>query len=536
MWPLAWWLVLHVAAALAAAGPPPKNPHEIESMPGYNDDTAINFAQFAGHIRLQSTGQDMFYWLVESTSNPSLDPLVIWLHGSGDPGCSALNSLFTDVGPFVVQSDLRIKRNPYAWNRRANFLFVESIAGVGFSRPMLNATEYNDEETAARMYEFLQEFLAMYPTYHDRQVYLFGQSYGGVLVPYLVEKLVETPIESFVLAGFAVGNPFTDNQIDASATLDYFYTHGLISISMYERGRDACAVSGASYCFYGGGECPQECLAVLLEGQASSQAANAQAFNLFDIFGDVCSLKSNLKLEHHAIRPLTHRGMMGPCVDLFTSKYLQRYTVQRAIHIQDRHVNWEKCNRHVTAKYTRSRSVLSKYPAVLRAGLKALIYTGDADAVDNFIGTERWIQTLQLPVREKWESWFGPDKQLAGYSTRYTNLTFTTLKGAGQLVGATRPLHALYMFECFIYGNIVCATFSYPTDDVEYLSGADLTTNPNKSQSGGALIPWAITAVIVVLGSIVGLVYWTKREERSQYIEWVVETSRSDNRSGISYT
>ncbi|KAH9160805.1 hypothetical protein LEN26_001699, partial [Aphanomyces euteiches] len=160
MWPLAWWLVLHVAAALAAAGPPPKNPHEIESMPGYNDDTAINFAQFAGHIRLQSTGQDMFYWLVESTSNPSLDPLVIWLHGSGDPGCSALNSLFTDVGPFVVQSDLRIKRNPYAWNRRANFLFVESIAGVGFSRPMLNATEYNDEETAARMYEFLQEFLA----------------------------------------------------------------------------------------------------------------------------------------------------------------------------------------------------------------------------------------------------------------------------------------------------------------------------------------------------------------------------------------
>ncbi|CAK4752016.1 unnamed protein product [Aphanomyces euteiches] len=486
MWPLAWWLVLHVAAALAAAGPPPKNPHEIESMPGYNDDTAINFAQFAGHIRLQSTGQDMFYWLVESTSNPSLDPLVIWLHGSGDPGCSALNSLFTDVGPFVVQSDLRIKRNPYAWNRRANFLFVESIAGVGFSRPMLNATEYNDEETAARMYEFLQEFLAMYPTYHDRQVYLFGQSYGGVLVPYLVEKLVETPIESFVLAGFAVGNPFTDNQID--------------------------------------------------EGQASSQAANAQAFNLFDIFGDVCSLKSNLKLEHHAIRPLTHRGMMGPCVDLFTSKYLQRYTVQRAIHIQDRHVNWEKCNRHVTAKYTRSRSVLSKYPAVLRAGLKALIYTGDADAVDNFIGTERWIQTLQLPVREKWESWFGPDKQLAGYSTRYTNLTFTTLKGAGQLVGATRPLHALYMFECFIYGNIVCATFSYPTDDVEYLSGADLTTNPNKSQSGGALIPWAITAVIVVLGSIVGLVYWTKREERSQYIEWVVETSRSDNRSGISYT
>ncbi|KAH9100877.1 hypothetical protein Ae201684P_007068 [Aphanomyces euteiches] len=515
MWPLAWWLVLHVAAALAAAGPPPKNPHEIESMPGYNDDTAINFAQFAGHIRLQSTGQDMFYWLVESTSNPSLDPLVIWLHGSGDPGCSALNSLFTDVGPFVVQSDLRIKRNPYAWNRRANFLFVESIAGVGFSRPMLNATEYNDEETAARMYEFLQEFLAMYPTYHNRQVYLFGQSYGGVLVPYLVEKLVETPIESFVLAGFAVGNPFTDNQIDA--TLDYFYTHGLISISMYERGRDACGVSGASYCFYGGGECPQECLAVLLEGQASSQAANAQAFNLFDIFGDVCSLKSNLKLEHHAIRPLTHHGSLCGFIHIqvFTAIYCP-----------------------TGDSYPRPACKLGEMqpPPVLRAGLKALIYTGDADAVDNFIGTERWIQNLQLPVREKWESWFGPDKQLAGYSTRYTNLTFTTLKGAGQLVGATRPLHALYMFECFIYGNIVCATFSYPTDDVEYLSGADLTTNPNKSQSGGALIPWAITAVIVVLGSIVGLVYWTKREERSQYIDWVVETSRSDNRSGIGYT
>ena len=47
-------------------------------------------------------------------------------------GCSGLLGLFTEQGPFNVQSDQTLKANAYSWNKVANMLFVEQPAGVGF--------------------------------------------------------------------------------------------------------------------------------------------------------------------------------------------------------------------------------------------------------------------------------------------------------------------------------------------------------------------------------------------------------------------
>ncbi|RHY29895.1 hypothetical protein DYB32_004766 [Aphanomyces invadans] len=519
-------------------------------MPHYSDSRAINFDHYAGHIRLPSNGQKMFYWLVESESNPLTDPLVLWLNGG--PGCSSLGGFFNELGPFVVESDLSVKRNPYAWNRKANVVFLDSPAGVGFSQPLLDASKYNDEFTASRIHEFLEEFLAMYPTYSDRPLYITGESYAGMYIPYLVQKLVELPIPHLKLTGWSV----------ASAYLDYFYTHALMSLKAYELGRRVCGATGVSGCFYGGNECPTECLAVLVEAGFGQESM----LDPSDIFGDVCVATQSATLTTFMaqqatryrrtsatknIRPLTHRGVVGPCQMQYTTKYLQLYAVQHALHVYDVHVNWAPCNDHVAARYTRSRSSLPKYKSILQSGLKALIYSGDADATVPFLGTERWLSSaggdlvtaaasshgsnqsrgLQLPILAPWQAWFGPDKQLAGYSTRYTNVTFTTVKGAGHMVPATRPLHALFMIECFLHGDHQCASFTYPKDALEYLSGADPSVAVGSdADRSGALIPWAITAVVVVLESVIGLVFWAKKEP-PQYVELSVEKSTVSSRS-----
>ncbi|RHY75334.1 hypothetical protein DYB38_012174, partial [Aphanomyces astaci] len=428
-------------------------------------------------------------------------PLVLWLNGG--PGCSSLGGFFTELGPFVVQSDLSVKRNPYAWNRKANMVFLESPAGVGFSQPVLNDTDYNDNFTTDRAYEFLAEFYAKYPRYKNREFYITGESYAGIYIPFLVHKLVQEPISNVKLTGFAIGNPFTDSASD------------------------------------GGPNCTQACADYFMDVYTSSSLANPQAFNPYNIYGDVCLLGEGQSgaLHYHNIRASSHRGAYVPCQDDYTQRYLQQPAVVRALNLESTStsstttttqvvVSWSACNFDIAKNYHRTPSTLDKYPVILEAGLKALIYSGDADSVVNFIGTQRWLtKGLKLSVQDKWKAWFAPDKQLGGFTVRYTNLTFTTIKGAGHMVPATRPLHALYLFECFVYGQVDCDSFAYPKDELEYLSGADLTAPSDidrqpEQRSNQSLLWAALGLVVAAAAGVVGTVLYLNRAKKTtQYVE-----------------
>ncbi|ETV95877.1 hypothetical protein H310_10915 [Aphanomyces invadans] len=469
--------------------------HFIADLPNYRDPTPISFAMYAGRMPLPSNGQEMFYWYVESKEDPDSDPLVLWLNGG--PGCSSLGGFFTELGPFVVESDLTVKLNPYTWNRKANVVFLESPAGVGFSRPHLNLTEYNDDFTTDRIAEFLEQFLITYPSLQNRPLYITGESYAGIYIPYLVHTLVTAKASTqqrhrghvahagaatrrfptINLQGYAIGNPFTDADIDGNAYMDYYYAHALISMENYNDMVDHCEAE-IGKCMYTPVNCSAPCQAAIEEGVVASDTAY---LNPYYIYGDVCLLSNNQAGMLHfrksmAYQPM-HRGKIEPCTDKYTENYLNLAVVQEAIHVTmpgSAVSAWADCNMDIAERYHRALTALPKYRTILKHNLSALIYSGDADAVVNFIGTERWIASpagLHLPIKEKWKSWFGPDNQLAGYTQEYPGLTFKTVKGAGHMVPAIRPLHALYMFECFIYGNAACANFTYPRDNLEYLTG-----------------------------------------------------------------
>jgi hypothetical protein len=76
----------------------------------------------SGRINL-TAGSNLFYWLFRSHSDPSTAPLLIWL--SGGPGCSSEIGLFFENGPFKVDENLNLEKNPYAWNEKANLLYVD---------------------------------------------------------------------------------------------------------------------------------------------------------------------------------------------------------------------------------------------------------------------------------------------------------------------------------------------------------------------------------------------------------------------------
>jgi len=86
----------------------------------------LNESYSSGFVNIRENN-DIFYWLFESRSNPSTDPLIIWLNGG--PGASSLISLFLENGPFRILDDLTLVENAFSWNNKANIVFVDHPVG-----------------------------------------------------------------------------------------------------------------------------------------------------------------------------------------------------------------------------------------------------------------------------------------------------------------------------------------------------------------------------------------------------------------------
>ncbi|RCN27493.1 hypothetical protein ANCCAN_26772, partial [Ancylostoma caninum] len=67
----------------------------IESLPNLVEP--MRSRQYAGYLNISPLKQ-LFYWYVESENDPTTDPVVLWLNGG--PGCSSLEGLFVEMGPF----------------------------------------------------------------------------------------------------------------------------------------------------------------------------------------------------------------------------------------------------------------------------------------------------------------------------------------------------------------------------------------------------------------------------------------------------
>lgn len=91
------------------------------------------FSVYSGYLPLENTkGKKIHYVFTESQNKPDSDPVVLWLNGG--PGCSSMDGMFYENGPFVFnEGEANLTVNKHAWNRVANMLYFEAPAGVGYS-------------------------------------------------------------------------------------------------------------------------------------------------------------------------------------------------------------------------------------------------------------------------------------------------------------------------------------------------------------------------------------------------------------------
>ena len=156
----------------------------ITSMPGLDEDscsssaTTCGFNQYSGYL-LANNNAEIHYWFIEADieEDPLTKPLFFWTNGG--PGCSGMDGLLTEMGPWRVNDDLSISFNPYSWTTEVNMVFLEQPYGVGFS--VVDDGEEvvaGDVNAANDMDAVIRNFLTKFPKYADSDVYTSAESWG----------------------------------------------------------------------------------------------------------------------------------------------------------------------------------------------------------------------------------------------------------------------------------------------------------------------------------------------------------------------
>jgi len=161
----------------------------------------ITFATntYSGYLDVNGTTKKLHYMFTESFSDPATDPLIIWFNGG--PGCSSLLGFFQENGPWIVDDSNNatgtIYENPYPWNMRANVMYLESPAGVGFSVGASDADwKHNDFSQGADAFAALQNFFLRFPHLVANDIWVSGESYGGIYVPMLTWQIHQANVKA----------------------------------------------------------------------------------------------------------------------------------------------------------------------------------------------------------------------------------------------------------------------------------------------------------------------------------------------------
>ncbi|KAK1984903.1 serine carboxypeptidase [Colletotrichum cereale] len=151
----------------------------------------------------------LFFWFFPSTAAEQPEEITIWLNGG--PGCSSLNGVFSENGPFSWEDGtVAPVQNSYAWTNLTNMLWVEQPVGVGYSQGVPNIS--NEVELAAEFQGFYKSFVNTFQT-NFWKTYIAGESYAGYYVPYIADGFISANDEEyFNLAGIAINDPLIGDE------------------------------------------------------------------------------------------------------------------------------------------------------------------------------------------------------------------------------------------------------------------------------------------------------------------------------------
>mmetsp|Transcript_41862 Transcript_41862/g.64054 ORF Transcript_41862/g.64054 Transcript_41862/m.64054 type:complete len:316 (+) Transcript_41862:28-975(+) len=230
-------LILSSSLALSNAA---VDADKVASMEQIGDITG--YTQYSGYIPLDNSDKNIFYTFVTSKDKPTDDPVLVWFNGG--PGCSSMKGFIQENGPHVKNDgDTDFFANEYSFNTNANVLYIDQPPGVGFSTCGENDNcKWTDANSTIDNLAAINGWFSRYPEFKTNELWLSGESYAGIYVPYLLDGIdeqnskAESEDDKLNLKGFLIGNGVTNWKYDCdNAMVEFLFGRGLYSQELYDK-------------------------------------------------------------------------------------------------------------------------------------------------------------------------------------------------------------------------------------------------------------------------------------------------------------
>jgi carboxypeptidase C (cathepsin A) len=440
-----------------------KADHQIRNLPGLPQ--SYNTTMYGGYLSVMSThlknNGSLYYWMFESESNPTIDPVVIWINGG--PGCSSIfDGLFTELGPLRLNERTNssttstIYINPYSWNQKANLVFIDQPVGTGFSQVRDDNYAKNEEEVDIMFQAFLLRFFELHTDLSGRDLYIAGESYAGTYIPSIATRLLNFPNPSINLKGILIGNGWSEPIAQSITYAQFAYNIGLIGPKQYS---DLDLLNS-------------QCIKEINTFRESKNEAD-WPYTCDDIFNGIYEVSGSY--GHGYVNVYDYRlydptgGAYWPDYTNKTHDYLNTYEVQiamnaLAIGATPRIVN--ECN-GPTYYYLQDDGYLLDTAALLPGladQIRVLIYNGQFDIICNHVGTTKYMLATDFTQKDEFavsdRSVWLVNGSVAGYVMEAGSLSYLTNLGGSHMVPMDTPANALDMLIRFTSGESFADDFT----------------------------------------------------------------------------
>ncbi|EPS59460.1 hypothetical protein M569_15347, partial [Genlisea aurea] len=247
---------------------------------------------------------------------------------------------------------------------------------------------------------------------------------------------------------FQIGNAVTDNHYDNLGTVNFWWSHAMISDKTYRRLMSTCNFRLERE--------SNQCESVYYYAM-DQEFGNIDQYNIYapkcrESAGGISS-RRHMRMPH---QPRSKLKGYDPCSEKYAEIYYNRADVQKSLHanISGRiPYKWTACSETLNRNWNDTESsILPIYKQLIDARVRIWLFSGDVDAVVPVTATRYSIARLKLETGISWYPWY-VDSQVGGWTEVYKGMTFATVRGAGHEVPVFKPRAALQLLTSFLKGE-----------------------------------------------------------------------------------